>query len=114
MTYHNAVKYISSAPRETEEKHSHDRLYYLSELMGGLHKRLNYIHLAGSNGKTICSALLSSVLSRSGYSVCFYYFIAIIFLIERSAAARVASSITTSGDSSRRQSRRFSSVTIFI
>ena len=70
MTYHNAVKYISSAPRETEEKHSHDRLYYLSELMGGLHKRLNYIHLAGSNGKTICSALLSSVLSRSGYSVC--------------------------------------------
>ena len=70
MKYINAVKYISSAPKETEQKHSHDRIVYLSELMGGLHKRLNYIHLAGSNGKTICSALLSSVLSKSGYSVC--------------------------------------------
>ena len=70
MTYHNAVKYISCAPRETEIKHSYDRLSYLAELLGGPHKRLNYIHLAGSNGKTICSALLSSVLTRSGYKVC--------------------------------------------
>lgn len=70
MTYHNAVKYISCAPRETEEKHSHDRLSYLSDLMGAPHKRFNYIHLAGSNGKTICSALLASVLSKSGYNVC--------------------------------------------
>ena len=70
MTYHNAVKYISCAPRETQTKHSFDRLSYLAELLGGPHKRVNYIHLAGSNGKTICSALLSSVLTRSGYNVC--------------------------------------------
>ncbi len=70
MTYHNAVKYISCAPKETVGKYSHDRISYLSHLLGEPHKRLNYIHLAGSNGKTICSAMLSSVLTKSGYNVC--------------------------------------------
>ena len=70
MTYHNAVKYVSDAPELDAGNHSLERLSYASTLLGNPHKKLNYIRLAGSNGKTICSALLSSVLCKSGYNVC--------------------------------------------
>lgn len=71
MTYHNAEKYIIEAREGTDEAHySFDRIAYVAKLLGTPQKRLNYIHLAGSNGKTICSALLSSVLAKSGYNVC--------------------------------------------
>ncbi|MBQ8140845.1 MAG: hypothetical protein IJ038_04015 [Clostridia bacterium] len=70
MTYHNAEKYISSAPKETSGKHSFDRTEYLCTLLNIPYKKINYVRLAGSNGKTICSALLSSVLSKAGYNVC--------------------------------------------
>ena len=71
MTYHNAEKYIIEAREGADEKHySHDRIAYVASLLGAPQKKLNYIHLAGSNGKTICSALLSSVLAKSGYNVC--------------------------------------------
>ena len=71
MTYHNAEKYIIEAREGTDEAHySFDRIAYVASLLGAPQKRLNYIHLAGSNGKTICSALLSSVLAKSGYNVC--------------------------------------------
>ena len=70
MTYHNAEKYIIEAPETLLEKHSYDRVSYIASLLGAPQKKLNYIHMAGSNGKTICSALLSSVLSKSGYKVC--------------------------------------------
>lgn len=71
MTYHNAEKYIIEAREGSDEAHySFDRISYVASLLGAPQKRLNYIHLAGSNGKTICSALLSSVLAKSGYNVC--------------------------------------------
>ena len=70
MTYHNAQKFINSAPTYNEENYSFDRISYLSSLLGAPHKNLNYIRLAGSNGKTICSSLLSSVLVEDGYNVC--------------------------------------------
>ena len=70
MTYHNAQKFINSAPIYNEENYSLDRISYLSYLLGAPNKNLNYIRLAGSNGKTICSSLLSSVLVEAGYKVC--------------------------------------------
>ena len=70
MTYHNAEKYIIGAREGADERYSHDRIAYVASLLGAPQKKLNYIHLAGSNGKTICSALLSSVLAKSGYNVC--------------------------------------------
>lgn len=70
MTYHNAVKYILSAPTADVGSHSYDRIAYMSALLGEPHKSLNYIRLAGSNGKTICSALTSAILCRAGYTVC--------------------------------------------
>ncbi len=70
MTYHNAVKFISNAKKSQKNDHCSDRLNYVASLLGDPHKKLNYIRLAGSNGKTICSAMLSSVLSEAGYRVC--------------------------------------------
>lgn len=70
MTYHNAVKFISNAKKVQKNAPIKDRLRYVAALLGDPHKKLNYIRLAGSNGKTICSAMLSSVLSEAGYSVC--------------------------------------------
>ena len=70
MTYHNAEKYIIDAPELQDEKYSFDRVAYVASLLGSPQKRLNYIHLAGSNGKTICSALLSATLTRSDHNVC--------------------------------------------
>lgn len=70
MTYHNAQKFINSAPIHNEENYSFDRINYLASLLGAPHKNINYIRLAGSNGKTICSSLLSSVLVNAGYKVC--------------------------------------------
>ena len=70
MTYHNAEKYIIDAPELQNEKYSFDRVAYVASLLGTPQKRLNYIHLAGSNGKTICSALLSATLTKSDHNVC--------------------------------------------
>ncbi len=70
MTHLNAVKFISNSKKTAKSELLSARLSYLSSLLGDPHKRLNYIRLAGSNGKTICSAMLSSVLSEAGYSVC--------------------------------------------
>ncbi len=70
MTYHNAEKYIIDAPELQDERYSFDRVAYVASLLGSPQKRLNYIHLAGSNGKTICSALLSATLTKSAHNVC--------------------------------------------
>ncbi len=70
MTYHNAEKYINSAPEEHAGKYSFVLMEYLCSLLEIPYKRIKYIRVAGSNGKTICSAMLSSVLTRSGYNIC--------------------------------------------
>ncbi len=70
MTYHNAVKYVKNAPAAFSGDHSLERARYLLSLLGDPQKRIRYIRLTGTNGKTICGAMISSVLSLSGYSVC--------------------------------------------
>ena len=69
MTYHNAIKYIKNAPktREDDARFSHMRL--LCERLDDPQKRLSYIRLAGSNGKTLCGGMLTSVLSHTDYTV---------------------------------------------
>ena len=69
MTYHNAQKFVLSAPLTSNDLH-YERVKYLSSLLGSPQKSFKYLRLAGSNGKTICSALLSSVLAEAGYKVC--------------------------------------------
>lgn len=66
MTYFNAVKYIHSAPHTVGDGKS------LAAILARLcnpQRKIKYIRLAGSNGKTVCAEMLMSVLSRSGYTV---------------------------------------------
>jgi dihydrofolate synthase/folylpolyglutamate synthase len=65
VTYINAVKYIKSAP---DIKNSGALLRMLSRL-GAPQKRIKYLRLAGSNGKTVCAEMLTSVLTSAGYTV---------------------------------------------
>ncbi|MUT64519.1 folylpolyglutamate synthase/dihydrofolate synthase family protein [Paenibacillus sp. NEAU-GSW1] len=46
-----------------------DRIAKLLELLGNPHRRLKFIHIAGTNGKGSVSAFLTSVLIKSGYDV---------------------------------------------
>lgn len=67
MTYFNAVKYIRSAPVGKKERR--DEILTLLGALGNPHKRIKYIRLAGSNGKTVCAEMLLSVLSHAGYQI---------------------------------------------
>ncbi len=65
MTYVNAVKYIRSAPNTM----SAGSLLRILTRLGSPQKRIKYIRLAGSNGKTVCAEMLTSVLTNAGISV---------------------------------------------
>ena len=69
MTYHNAIKYIKNAPqvRRDDPRFSHMRL--LCEQLDEPQKRLSYLRLAGSNGKTLCGGMLTSVFKHTALSV---------------------------------------------
>jgi len=69
MTYHNAVKYILSAPNKNGPVSSFDRLRLLSGLLGSPDARLKYIRFAGSNGKSVCQTMLSGILIESGVHI---------------------------------------------
>lgn len=71
MTYHNAIKYIQNAPKSREDDLRFSHMRRLCEHLDEPQKRLSYIRLAGSNGKTLCGGMLTSVLKHteitSGY-----------------------------------------------
>ena len=69
MTYHNAIKYIQSAPKERTDDPGFAHMRLLCERLDEPQKRLSYIRLAGSNGKTLCGAMLTSVLAHTAHSV---------------------------------------------
>lgn len=67
MTYLNAKKYINSAP---DAKHESDsNILALLDAMGNPHRRIRYLRLAGSNGKTVCAEMLMSVMAAADYRV---------------------------------------------
>ena len=65
MIYRNAVKYLQNAPSTSEIQPNAERLQLLCKYLGNPQKNLKYIRLAGSNGKTVCSQLLISVLKEA-------------------------------------------------
>lgn len=69
MTYHNAIKYILSAPDKNGLASSLDRIKLLCERLGSPHNHLKYIRFAGSNGKTVCQLMLSKILVKNGTHV---------------------------------------------
>ncbi len=65
MTYLNAKKYILSSPEKTKKS----ALSSLLESLGNPQKRLKYLRLAGSNGKTVCAEILRSITTHAGHTV---------------------------------------------
>ena len=67
MTYLNAKKYMISAPYSNGKGHSN--ILELLDSLGSPQRRMKYLRLAGSNGKTVCAEMLTSVLIKGGYTV---------------------------------------------
>ncbi len=67
MTYLNAKKFIWGSP-DTDNQIT-DGINSVLEALGAPHRRLKFIRLAGSNGKTVCAQMLSSVVANAGYKV---------------------------------------------
>lgn len=67
MTYHNAIKYIKNAPNVAPKAESaSERILTLCNALGNPQKRIKYIRLAGSNGKTVCAKMIISILGKAG------------------------------------------------
>ena len=67
MTYLNAKKYINAATDAGNESDSN--ILSILEALGNPHKRIKYLRLAGSNGKTVCAEMLTSIMTAAGYRV---------------------------------------------
>ena len=66
MIYDEAVKYIHSIPRFVRPLGNAD-LGRLLEKMGDPHKKLRFVHVAGTNGKGSVCAMTAEILKRAGY-----------------------------------------------
>ncbi len=66
MTYHNAIKFIKNAPNiPPKEDSASARINALCSALGNPQKKIKYIRLAGSNGKTVCARMLVSILNKA-------------------------------------------------
>ncbi len=66
MTYNSAIDYIMSR-RKFQKSNGHERIERLLELLGNPHKKLRFIHVAGTNGKGSVSTAMSYILKDAGY-----------------------------------------------
>ncbi|MDR1638261.1 MAG: bifunctional folylpolyglutamate synthase/dihydrofolate synthase [Clostridiales bacterium] len=68
MTFDEAMAYMSSLEK-FGSKLGLDSVAALSERMGGFHKKLRFVHVAGTNGKGSVCACLDRILAQAGYRV---------------------------------------------
>lgn len=71
MTYEKAIEYINS----TEwfgSKLGLERIIELMSRLGDPQNHLKFVHIAGTNGKGSCSAMLASVFKAAGYKTGLY------------------------------------------
>ena len=66
MNYEQALEYIHGRPRPGS-RDGLKRISALMEKMGNPHKKLKYVHIAGSNGKGSTAAMCESILRRAGF-----------------------------------------------
>lgn len=71
MNYDEAMDYIHGTLKFGSKLGLHN-IGVLLELMGNPHKKLKYVHVAGTNGKGSTVAFISSILMASGYKVGIY------------------------------------------
>ena len=67
----NSLNYIHGLYRKGT-KPCLDRIALLLEKLGNPHKKLKFVHVAGTNGKGSCCAMLSSILRAAGYRTGLY------------------------------------------
>lgn len=66
MTYEEALNYINSS-EWYGSRLGLERIRELLSRLGDPQKKLKFIHVAGTNGKGSCSAMLASVMKAAGY-----------------------------------------------
>jgi hypothetical protein len=66
MNYDEALEYIHGTMKFGSKLGLHN-IGVLLKLMGEPHKKLKYVHIAGTNGKGSTSAFISSILAEAGY-----------------------------------------------
>ncbi|MDR1304651.1 MAG: bifunctional folylpolyglutamate synthase/dihydrofolate synthase, partial [Verrucomicrobiales bacterium] len=71
MTYHEAIEWLFGL-QKTGVKLGLDNMRRLCRAIGGPDQRLKYIHLAGTNGKGSCAAMLEAILRHAGYKTGLY------------------------------------------
>ena len=71
MTYDEAIKYIHGT-HKFGVKLGLENIGKLLELLGNPHKRLKFVHIAGTNGKGSTVAFISNILIESDYRVGIY------------------------------------------
>ncbi|KEH99547.1 folylpolyglutamate synthase [Clostridium botulinum] len=71
MNYKEAMNYIEDSAKFSI-KLGLSRTERILEILGNPHKKIKYIHIAGTNGKGSITAMLSSVLIEEGYKVGMY------------------------------------------
>jgi dihydrofolate synthase / folylpolyglutamate synthase len=70
-TYKDALKYLENL-QVFGIKLGLEQTFELMEAAGSPEKKLKFIHIAGSNGKGSCGAMLNAALRRVGFSTGFY------------------------------------------
>ena len=68
MNRKDITDFIENRPWE-RTAHRLTRMEKLLSVLGDPHRKLKYVHVAGTNGKGSCCAMLSSILHRAGYKV---------------------------------------------
>ncbi|WP_238884917.1 folylpolyglutamate synthase/dihydrofolate synthase family protein [Clostridium sp. YIM B02551] len=68
MEYKNCIEYIHSL-NKFGMNFGLSRTERLLELLGNPHKKIKFIHLAGTNGKGSTTAMISNILKEAGYKV---------------------------------------------
>ena len=71
MDYQQAVDYIES-PALPRGRYGLERLKQALELLGNPQHKVRFVHVAGTNGKGSCAAMLASVLKEAGYRAGLY------------------------------------------
>ena len=71
MDYRQAVDYIES-PALPRRRYGLERLKQALELLGNPQQKVRFVHVAGTNGKGSCSAMLASILKEAGYRTGLY------------------------------------------
>lgn len=69
MDYKQAKEYIQSVPASAEIRPGLDTTRRLLELLGDPQEELQFIHIAGTNGKGSTAAFISTALAYAGYKV---------------------------------------------